>query len=78
MLVKSLRFEEDDRFGQQYEYNGAGQPTCFKFTYIARALVKHGPSVTLDFYLSIEDSEKIMSIVEAAAQREFDSAMRKA
>ena len=77
MLVKSLRFEEDDRFGQQYEYNEAGQPTCFKFTYIARAIVKHGPSMTLDFYLSIEDSEKIQAIVKAAAQRELDSVMCK-
>lgn len=78
MLVKSLRFEEDDRFGQQYEYNEQGQPIRFMFGYIARALVTHGPSVKLDFYLSSEDSDKIRLIVEAAAQRELDSAMHKA
>lgn len=77
MLVKSLRFEEDDRFGQQYEYNEQGQPIRFMFGYIARALVTHGPSVKLDFYLSIEDSEKIQAIVKAAAQRELDSVVRK-
>lgn len=76
MYVKDIRFEIDNRFGPQYEYEH-GQPVRFKTTYLAQATVKYEPSVTLNVYLSADDCQKIIDIVLAAAQREIDSILAK-